>query len=366
MLRIGIIGCGKIADSHAAIISELPDCEIVGVCDTEELMAFQLSERFNVKHYFNDAIRFLESCHPDVVHITTPPQSHFSLANLCIEMGCHVYVEKPFTITASETLTLIDLASRSNLKLTVGTDAQFSPVARRMRKLIQQGVLGGSPFHLESYFCYDLGNAQYAKSFLGDKNHWVRNLPGKLLHNIISHGIAKIAEFISSDNPNVIVHGHSSPLLRDINEDDIRDELRVIIYDGKNSTAYFTFSSQIYPSQQLLRLYGPKCTLIADDNQQTLLIINHPSYKSYLKNFIPQMIYAKQYLESVKANIGAFIRNDFHVNSGMKYLIRSFYESINNNLDPPIPYREIILTSEILDLIFDRLNHNRSTMIGTS
>lgn len=365
MIKVGIIGCGKIADSHAAIIRELPDCEIVGVCDTEKLMALQLSERFNVKHYFDDATRLIESCHPDVVHITTPPQSHFSLAQLCIRMGCHAYVEKPFTITASETRTLIDLAARSNVKLTVGTDAQFSPVARRMHKLIKQGILGGPPSHMESYFCYDLGNAQYAKSFLGDNNHWVRKLPGKLLHNTISHGIAKIAGFILADNPHVLVHGHFSPLLRDIHEDDIIDELRVIISDNDNATAYFTFSSQIYPPQHLLRLYGPKCTLIADDIQQTLLVLNHPSYKSYLKTFIPPLLYAKQYLGSAKANISAFIRNDFHFNSGMKYLISSFYESIRNNLNPPISYREIILTSVILDLIFDRLSRDNPQKVET-
>lgn len=186
---------------------------------------------------------------------------------------------------------------------------------------------------MESYFCYDLGNAQYAKSFLGDKDHWVRKLPGKLLHNIISHGIAKIAEFILTDNPQVLVHGHSSPVLQDIHEDDIIDELRVIISDNDNVTAYFTFSSQIYPSQQLLRLYGPKCTLIADDIQQTLLIMNQGSYKSYLKTFIPPLIYARQYLGNVKVNFSSFIRNEFHFNSGMKFLIRSFYEAIRGNLD---------------------------------
>jgi predicted dehydrogenase len=357
VLRVGIIGCGKIADSHAAIIREQPDCELVGVCDTEELMALQLSERFNIKHYFNDATRFIESCRPDIVHITTPPQSHFSLAKLCMEMGCHAYIEKPFTITASETLKLIDLATGSNLKLTVGTDAQFSPVARRMRKLIRQGVLGGPPFHMESYFCYDLGDPQYAKSFLGDNNHWVRKLPGKLLHNIISHGIAKIAEFMLSNNPHILLYGHSSPFLRKIGEDDIIDELRVIIYDD-TTTAYFTFSSQIYPSQQLLRLYGPRCTVIADDIQQTLLVLNHSSYKSYLRTFLPPLIYIKQYLENTKTNISAFMQNDFHLNSGMKYLIHSFYESIKKNIDPPISYREIILTSRIIDSIFNKLTHN--------
>ena len=46
MIRAGIIGCGKIADQHAAAILYTPGSEIVGVCDTEELMAKQLCERF--------------------------------------------------------------------------------------------------------------------------------------------------------------------------------------------------------------------------------------------------------------------------------------------------------------------------------
>jgi predicted dehydrogenase len=44
MLKIAIVGCGKQADAHATPIQALPNCEIVGVCDREELMARQLSE----------------------------------------------------------------------------------------------------------------------------------------------------------------------------------------------------------------------------------------------------------------------------------------------------------------------------------
>ncbi len=57
---------------------------------------------------------------------------------------------------------------------------------------------------MESYYGYDLGDPSYARALLGDKQHWVRRLPGKLLHNIISHGIARIAEFLTSDAPRVI------------------------------------------------------------------------------------------------------------------------------------------------------------------
>ncbi len=83
-----------------------------------------------------------------------------------------------------------------------------------MRALVKSGYLGGPPVHMESYYCYDLGDPSYARALLGDKNHWVRRLPGKLLQNIISHGIARIAEFLTSDAPQVIAYGFVSPLLK--------------------------------------------------------------------------------------------------------------------------------------------------------
>ena len=49
MLKVGIVGCGKIADSHASQIKRIAGCEIVGVCDREPLMAQQLYERFPIR-----------------------------------------------------------------------------------------------------------------------------------------------------------------------------------------------------------------------------------------------------------------------------------------------------------------------------
>ena len=72
MLRAAIVGCGKIADAHAFQIRRIPGCEIVGVCDTEPLMARQLSERFQVKRWYSALGELIEDARPDVVHITTP------------------------------------------------------------------------------------------------------------------------------------------------------------------------------------------------------------------------------------------------------------------------------------------------------
>ena len=139
MLRVAILGCGKIADAHASQIQRIRGCEIVGVCDREELMARQLYERFRVRQYFNDLNKMLKVARPDVVHITTPPQSHYALARECLSRGCHVYVEKPFAISFNEAQDLIDFAGKKGLKVTVGHDDQFRPATRRMRELVSAG-----------------------------------------------------------------------------------------------------------------------------------------------------------------------------------------------------------------------------------
>lgn len=363
MLKVAIVGCGKIADAHASVIGRLAESEIVSVCDREPLMAKQLYERFPVKRYFSDLAEMLSECHPDVVHITTPPEGHFDIAKSCLDHGCHVYVEKPFTVVANQAQELVDLAKRKGLKLTVGHNDQFTHVANRMRALIKSGYLGGAPVHMESTYCYDLADPSYAKALLGDKNHWVRRLPGKLLHNIISHGIARIAEFLTSERPQVIACGFVSPLFKQINESEIVDELRVIICEEERVTAYFTFSTQMKPSIHEFRVYGSKNGLVLDQDHEILIKLRGKNYKSYVEKFAPPILFAKQHFANLAESLRLFAKRDFHMDSGMKYLIESFYHSILEDLPPPIAYREILVTARIMDTIFDQLNVSRHFLL---
>lgn len=359
MLKAAIIGCGKIADSHAAQMRRIKGCEIVGVCDREPLMARQLYERFPIKGHFSDLDELLNQARPDVVHITTPPESHFPIAKRCLESGAHVYVEKPFTVNAEEAVRLIALARERGLKITAGHDDQFCHAARRMRTLVKSGYLGSGPVHLESYYCYELGKTGYAGALLGDKNHWVRRLPGQLLHNIISHGIARIAEFLTTESPEVIAYGFTSPLLKSMGEREIIDELRVIICEDEHTTAYFTFSSQMRPAIHQLRIYGEQNGLVLDQDHETLIKLRGARFTSYAEKFVPPVLMARQYLQNVTTNLGTFLARDFHMKSGMKFLIESFYRSIVEDGPLPIPYHEIILTAKIMDSIFEQL-HNRA------
>jgi predicted dehydrogenase len=319
------------------------------------LMAKQLSERFQVKGFFSSLDSLIDQSRPDVVHITTPPKSHFEVAKHCLLQGCHVYVEKPFTVELPEAEELIRLAQEKNLRITVGHDDQFRHAARRMRDLVRSGYLGGAPVHMESYYCYEIGEG-YASALLGDRKHWVRALPGGLLQNVISHGIARIAEFFTAEAPQVIVHGFVSPFLKRLGENDLVDELRVILCDENAATAYFTFSSQMRPSLHQFRLYGPANGLVLDQDHETLILLRGGRYKSFLEQFVPPATFAQQYVGNLAGNVRSFLAADFHSKSGMKHLIESFYRSIQDNLPVPIPYREILRTSAIMDSIFAQLN----------
>jgi predicted dehydrogenase len=360
MIKVGIIGCGRMADQHAVQIRRIKDAEIAAVCDKELLMAKDMSNRFGIGQHFNDVHEMLRTVKLDVIHITTPPQSHYPLAKICLKAGCNVYVEKPFTLDACQAEELIELAESNNLKLTAGHNAQFTHAMIRMRELVQNGYLGGKPIHIESHYCYDFGDETYAKALLEDSNHWVRILPGSLLQNIISHGISKIVEFLSSDNPRVIAYGFTSNFLKNLGENEIIDEVRVIIQDEDSTTAYFTFSSQIKPVPHQLRLYGPQNSLIIDDDHQILIKIDDKDYKSYLRYFLPPFQYAKQYVANFSCNFKKFLKKDFHLpnDSALKTLIESFYHCIAHDAPLPLSYREILLTARIMDAIFEQVRKN--------
>jgi len=354
MLRIAIVGCGKVADQHAAAIHRVPDCQIVALCDRELLMAKQLGERCHVSQCFSDVQEMLRSATPQVVHITTPPQSHFQLARQCLEFGSHVYIEKPFTVTAAEAEGLIQSAEERGLKVTAGHNYQFTLEMMEMRRLVREGFLGGPPAHVESYWSYDLGDISYVAPMVSNSGHWVRQLPGQLFHNLISHGLAKVAEFLDDEVTEVVATAHQSSQLRQLRAKEVLDELRVLIRDKNGTTAFFCFSTQIKGVNQL-RIFGPSGSITADIITGTAVRTSSHGYKSYLTYFIPPLKNAKEYFGNAAFNVSNFVRRRLYQDFGMKELTERFYRSIQGEIGVPIPYREIILTARLMDRIFDQV-----------
>jgi hypothetical protein len=106
------------------------------------------------------------------------------------------------------------------------------------------------------------------------------------------------------------------------------------------------------------QVHGPKRTVVVDDDHQVLLRLDNREYKSYLRFFVPPAVVARQYVGNLARNVRRFAKRDFHMpnDAGLLTLIASFYRSVADSAPLPIPYREILLTSRIMDAAFGQLS----------
>ncbi|WP_437279922.1 Gfo/Idh/MocA family oxidoreductase [Sorangium sp. So ce375] len=358
-LKIAIVGCGKIADGHIEEIQKMPErARVVAVCDLELLMAEQIAVRYGIPSHYDSFDRMLDVEKPDVVHITTPPQSHLFLARRAIEAGAHVYVEKPTALNLADVRRLIELCTAAGKKMTVGWEYQFDPPAVEMRRLVGEGVLG-DPVHVESCFGYNLAGP-FGTALLGDGSHWVHRLPGKLFHNNIDHLLNKVVEFVDDEQPKVTATAYA---LREKRfgdaRDDMLDELRVTV-QGARVSAYGTFSSHARPPGHFLRVYGTKNTLHVDFTSRTVTLDASPKLPSAIGRVVPAFDQALSYLREGGKNVVRFARSDFHFFSGMNRLIGLFYDSITRGAELPISYRDMIRVAWMMDEIFRQVPQEKA------
>ncbi len=350
-LKVAIVGCGKIADGHVEEIGKMPDlARVVAVCDLEPLMAEQLAMRYAVPRHYSDLGELLEKERPDVVHVTTPPQSHLEITRLAVDAGCHVYVEKPLTLNHADSLRLVELVEKAGRSLTVGYTYLYDPPAVAVREIVASGALG-EPVHVESFFGYDLAGS-FGSALLGDPGHWVHRLPGKLFHNNIDHMLNKALEFIEDEAPEVAAFAATRRAHRfgDV-RDAMADELRVLLR-GRKTTAYGTFSSHARPAAHFLRVYGTRRTLHADFVARTVVFEDAPKLPSAIGRLLPAFRTARRYAGEGWHNVVRFARSDFHFFAGLNRLLRLYYRSILDGGPPPISGREILRVSAAMEEVF--------------
>ena len=139
-IRAGIVGAGYVASHHARALRDLPFVELTGVTDQDQERARLLAVKFGVPAF--GSLAEMKAASPDVIHVLTPPASHRAFALEALDMGCHVFVEKPMAESAAECDEMIERAHRAGRVLSVNHSARFDPVVLRAAELVREGALG--------------------------------------------------------------------------------------------------------------------------------------------------------------------------------------------------------------------------------
>ena len=140
-VRTALIGCGKVGSIHAAALRDLPESELVAVCDASPERAGAFAATYGSRP-FTDVARMLDESGVQALTIATPHPLHASAAILAAQAGVHVLIEKPMAASLDDCDAMLDAARRSGITLGVISQRRWYEPVLRMKAAIDAGKVG--------------------------------------------------------------------------------------------------------------------------------------------------------------------------------------------------------------------------------
>src|ERR1700678_505370 len=141
MLKVGIIGLGKMGLSHQSIANTHPEIRLTSVCDTSAYVLDMLSKYTGVTTY-TDYKKMLAEAALDCVFVATPSRYHAEVVTAALDRGLHVFCEKPFALDPEVGSRLADIAERKGLVNQVGYHYRFVAAFNEAKRVLDQKLIG--------------------------------------------------------------------------------------------------------------------------------------------------------------------------------------------------------------------------------
>jgi len=340
-LRAAVIGAGLIAGQHLACLRELRNAETVGVCDISPSVAEAAAERYGIPAWFTDHQRMLMEVRPDVVHVLTPPPTHYELAAAALAAGAHAIVEKPITSNLDELAELIRMARAGNRRLLEDYSYIFNPPVQRVFNLIRSGQFG-EVVQVQVTIALDIVSLGHPFTD-PSAPHAVWELAGGAISDFIPH-LASLAYFLVGDHRGVATiwkkrSSKSVPIAY--------DEFRALV-DGERGSAFLSFSAHSQPDAMWLRVDGTRmraAVSIYEGRMTTERLRGGPS------PLVPLLNGLAEARDVGRGAIGSLVDKlagrpgDYE---GVWELLRRTYDSLNANEPPPISLEQIEAVNRLI------------------
>jgi predicted dehydrogenase/nucleoside-diphosphate-sugar epimerase len=333
-LRVAILGGGRMAQKHATAIRQQPAAKLVAVVDPF-LASSEIAARFGSDvEAFNDPISMLERVSPDIVHIVTPPNTHFPLARECLNRGASIYVEKPFALSEREAAEVLNLADQKGLRVCAAHQVLF----QRAGQLYQTHLpMIGDLIHVESYFSFkpvrrrpDGGTPLSAVDQLID---------------ILPHPVYLMLSALDRD-------GAPTPELTALDVAP-EGEARAVIRAGKTlATLIVTLRGR--PVESYLRVVGTNGSVTADFILGDIVRLFGPGASAPAVVIKPFKQAWQKYWGSFTGLARLLFRRQKSY-PGLAELFEAFYSSIRSGTAPPISRSTILNTVRICEQISTHL-----------
>jgi predicted dehydrogenase len=140
-VRMGLVGCGKVARTHARALSTLPEADLRGVCDIDVGRARAFADEYGARA-FGTVPEMVEQAGVEAVVVCTPHPVHAAPAVQAAQCGAHVLIEKPLASTLKDCDAILSAAAEGDVKVGVVSQRRLYEPVRRVKAAIEAGKIG--------------------------------------------------------------------------------------------------------------------------------------------------------------------------------------------------------------------------------
>jgi predicted dehydrogenase/nucleoside-diphosphate-sugar epimerase len=325
-LRVGILGAGYVSAYHLRAVQSLAFAEVVAIADLDQAKAQAMATQHGVPKVYRSLDEMRQE-RLDVVHILTPPAYHADLSIQAMEMGAHVFVEKPMAETPEDCERMLEAARRTGRVLSVNHSARMDPVVTKALEIVRSGGIGDV---LSVTF---LRSSNYMP-FAGGKLPPYYSKGSYPFQDLGVHGLYTIEAFLGPAK-NLEVKYRSTK--RSVNL--LFDEWFAHV-DCERGSAQMYISWNINPMQNEFIVHGTKGVLHIDAYLQTLVRRKvYPAPKP-IQRVIGGISASLYLLRKVPWNALLFVTKRLVPSPGIQVSIVKFYEALRRGQAPPVPAEE--------------------------
>jgi len=337
-IRAAIVGCGRISAYHVAAVQALPHAELVAACDLREGAAAELAAQHGIERVFSDMETMMGDVQPDVIHLTTPPQSHVALARVAAEHGAHMYIEKPFATSVDDAEAIVAAARAANVEVCAGHSRVFDPTFREALRQVEGGDIGRVvSVRAEQGFTYD-------DAARGAAIPWDYRYDWGIFENLMPHPLSAVCHFLAHP-------GH--PQVTALNLGSVReaavDELRVFI-PATNAIGEISLTLTS-PEVNRLEIVGTGGRILVDFDRMTTLASPDTGLPSVVTRFGGNFAAALKLTRSSGRVAAALATGRIKRYMGIRALIAAFYDALREGMPAPVLPEHAILNVRLMQEI---------------
>lgn len=331
MIKVALIGAGKMGISHLSILGAHPDVQLVGVSDSSKIV-LGLLQKYTKFSCYTDYMKMIEEEKPDAVFVAVPTRLHYEIIKSLLEKNIHVFAEKPFCLSTDEGEELVALAEGHNLINQVGYHNKFLGTFQEVKRIINEGYLGD---------IYHFVGEAYGPVVLKKKQDTWRSKPsegGGCLMDYASHVIDLINDLLS---PVVAARGS---IIKSIYSNNVDDAVYSILELSNDISGLLSvnWSDETYRKMSTsITIIGTKGKIISDASELKVYFKDDNCPSSYTKGW------NVKYVTDLTKQVDFYLRGEEY-SAQVDYFIKAVMGIVHNNINT---FKSALQTDKAISII---------------